>query len=100
MLSTVAVTSRKAYIFLSNGTILSLYPINPTPVLLATSTNSSFVVLNLKFLIDSNLSIVPPVWPRPLPESFVVAIPTADKIGPNTTVTLSPTPPVECLSTK
>ena len=47
----------------------------------------------------SNLSSVPPVWPRPRPEIIGTKQPHAAAIGPSMSETLSPTPPVECLST-
>ena len=100
ILGTVAVTSLNEYNFLSSGTILSLYPIRPIPVLLAIFSTSSFELENLNPFIASNLSIVPPVCPKPLPDNLVEAKPSAASIGANTTVTLSPTPPVLCLSTK
>jgi hypothetical protein len=49
--------------------------------------------------IDSNLSSVPPVCPSPRPESCGTATPQAATSGVNGSVILSPTPPVECLST-
>jgi len=49
--------------------------------------------------IASNLSIVPPVWPRDRPESLATTSPAAARRGTRTRVTVSPTPPVECLST-
>ncbi len=49
--------------------------------------------------IDSHLSIVPPEIPRPRPDIFTTGTPQAATIGPTTSVVLSPTPPVECLST-
>ena len=49
--------------------------------------------------IDSILSRVPPVWPRPRPDSWGTAAPHAATSGHSTSDTLSPTPPVECLST-
>ena len=48
--------------------------------------------------IESNLSNVPPVCPRPLPEIIGTNNPQAAKIGARITLVLSPTPPVECLS--
>ena len=47
----------------------------------------------------SSLSSVPPVWPRPRPEIIGTGTPQAATIGASTSDTLSPTPPVECLST-
>ncbi len=48
---------------------------------------------------DSSLSSVPPVCPKPRPESFATASPIDAASGANTSVTPSATPPVECLST-
>ncbi len=47
----------------------------------------------------SSLSRVPPVWPRPRPEIMGTATPHAATMGARARETLSPTPPVECLST-
>ena len=49
--------------------------------------------------MDSNLSSVPPVWPRPRPEIMGLNAPQAATAGASIKETLSPTPPVECLST-
>ena len=48
---------------------------------------------------DSSLSRVPPVCARPRPLSLGTGTPQAAASGPAISVTLSPTPPVECLST-
>ena len=42
---------------------------------------------------------MPPVWPRPRPLIFPNGTPQAATIGPTAIEVLSPTPPVECLST-
>ena len=47
----------------------------------------------------SSLSRVPPVWPRPRPDIFATTAPQAATRGMSTMLVLSPTPPVECLST-
>ena len=47
---------------------------------------------------DSSLSRVPPVWPRPRPDSCGTATPNTATSGASGRVILSPTPPVECLS--
>src|ERR1700754_2284076 len=47
----------------------------------------------------SSLSSVPPVWPRPRPAACGTAPPHAITTGTSGMVILSPTPPVECLST-
>ena len=54
--------------------------------------------LTLKPGIDSSLSRVPPVKPRLLPLIFKNLYPIEASIGPSIRLTLSPTPPVECLS--
>src|SRR4051794_18323372 len=46
----------------------------------------------------SSLSSVPPVWPSPRPEIIGTAAPQAASTGARISETLSPTPPVECLS--
>ena len=48
--------------------------------------------------IDSSLSKVPPVWPKPLPEIIGTQTPTDARSGARTSETQSPIPPVECLS--
>jgi hypothetical protein len=45
------------------------------------------------------LSMVPPVVPRPRPESLATGAPQAATTGREVREILSPTPPVECLST-
>ena len=47
----------------------------------------------------SNLSIVPPVNPSPLPDIFGTYIPHTAQTGAITRLVLSPIPPVLCLST-
>ena len=42
---------------------------------------------------------MPPVWPSPRPLIFPNGTPHAATIGPTASEVLSPTPPVECLST-
>ena len=49
--------------------------------------------------MDSNLSMVPPVCARPLPASMGTTAPHARNAGARIKLILSPTPPVECLST-
>ncbi len=48
--------------------------------------------------MDSSLSSVPPVWPSPRPDIIGTATPQLATIGASSSETLSPTPPVECLS--
>ncbi len=48
--------------------------------------------------IDSSLSIVPPENPSPRPDILATGTPAAATSGATTSVVLSPTPPVECLS--
>ena len=47
----------------------------------------------------SSLSMVPPVWPSPLPLIFATGMPQAATMGARARDVLSPTPPVLCLST-
>ena len=96
--STVPVTSLKAYNFLSAGTKSPVWPIIAIPTSETCFLNSSSVKKQLNPSIDSNLSSVPPVWPRPLPDILATFSPQAATNGPNAIDVLSPTPPVECLS--
>ena len=48
--------------------------------------------------IDSSLSSVPPVCPSPRPDIIGTPTPSDETSGASTIETLSPTPPVECLS--
>ena len=61
--------------------------------------NSSIVRLVRKPGIDSSLSSVPPVWPNPRPDIIGTITPAAAAMGAAMRLVLSPTPPVECLST-
>ena len=62
-------------------------------------TNSSWESSIRKPGIASSLSSVPPVCPSPRPLIFPIGTPHAATIGPTASDVLSPTPPVECLST-
>ena len=97
--STVAVTSRSAYNFLSAGASPAPAAQITAPQSCKTLSISSFDSEARQPGIDSNLSKVPPVWPRPRPESCGTAAPQAATSGARGKVILSPTPPVECLST-
>ena len=48
--------------------------------------------------MDSSLSSVPPVKPRPRPDIFAIFTPQAATRGTRISEVVSPTPPVECLS--
>ena len=67
-LSTVAVTSRRAYSLRSAGAISGVWPMSPRPHSRRTARSSWRLRRTLKPGIDSSLSSVPPVWPRPRPE--------------------------------
>ena len=99
MLSTVAVTSRSAYSFLSAGARSAVCPMIAIPMRLTFSLNCCSVIAVEKPEKLSSLSIVPPVCPRPLPLIFATVTPAAATIGVSASEVLSPTPPVECLST-
>ena len=95
---TVAVTSRSAYIFLSAGTRFADCPITDTPFSRTISRKRSIGISTLVPGMDSNLSSVPPVCPRPRPLIFATVPPQAATSGATTSVVVSPTPPVLCLS--
>ena len=99
ILSTVAVTSRRAYSFLSAGARSAVCPIMAMPISFTLSINCSVVRDVLKPAKLSSLSMVPPVCPRPLPLILATGIPHAATIGVSAREVLSPTPPVLCLST-
>ncbi len=63
------------------------------------ATNSSAVRSVRNPGMASSLSRVPPVCPRPRPTIIGTAAPQADTQGARAIEILSPTPPVECLST-
>src|SRR6266702_3583055 len=69
------------------------------PTVASSSTNSPADSLARQPGIASSLSSVPPVWPSPRPESWGTAAPQLATSGARISDTLSPTPPVECLST-
>ena len=98
--STVAVASRSAYIFLSAGAISGVCPIiaQPSRSSCCARLASERSVRNPG--IDSSLSSVPPVWPSERPDIIGTATPSDATSGASTSDTLSPTPPVECLSTR
>ena len=93
------IVSLNAYIFLSAGAKFKVCPIKLIPISLIFCLNSSIEIFILYPGIASNLSAVPPVIPSPLPLIFATGIPSAATIGITISVILSPTPPVECLST-
>ena len=99
MLSTVPVTSRRAYNRRSAGAISAVWPINAPPTAATAARNSSSESAVRKPGIDSSLSSVPPVWPRPRPDIIGTAAPHATASGARISDVLSPTPPVLCLST-
>ena len=96
--SMVPVTSLKAYIFLSAGQMVLVCDIMQSPDLSTFFLKSVMLRSVLKPGIVSSLSTVPPVCPRLRPANIGTAIPNAANIGPRMIETLSPTPPVECLS--
>jgi hypothetical protein len=94
----VPVTSRRAYIARSAGA-------SPDPAAQITPPTSRSIRFISSFdsdarhpAIDSSLSSVPPVCPRPRPDSCGTATPSDAMSGTSGSVILSPTPPVECLS--
>ena len=98
--STVPETSRKAYKSLSAGTTLSVCPIIEKPQVSIVFLNSSTVKFVRYPSIDSNLSRVPPVYPKARPAIIGTLSPCDATMAAKGSEILSPTPPVECLSTK
>ena len=96
--SIVPVTSRREYILRSAGQISFVCPIIAIPVCSTAFRNSVKERSTRKPGIVSNLSRVPPVWPNPLPLIIGIANPASAKRGARMMDTLSPTPPVLCLS--
>ncbi len=96
---TVAVTSRSAYRSLSAGTMCGDCAATAMPTSSTCRMNRSGSRSTVSPGTDSSLSSVPPVWARARPLSFGTLTPHAAASGVATSVTLSPTPPVECLST-
>ena len=100
ILSTVAVTSRNAYSFLSAGANCLLCPTIANPISFTCRIKSSSESVVRKPVIASSLSTVPPVCPNPLPLILATLTPRDATTGATTRLVLSPTPPVECLSTR
>ena len=98
-LSTVPVTSRKAYSFLSAGVRLSVCPINTKLLFFANATACCSLISTRKLGIASRLSMVPPENPKPRPLILTTGTPTEATKGANINVVVSATPPVLCLST-
>ena len=98
MQSTVAVMSRSAYSFLSAGarSAPGAQTMQPTSEMIC--WNRSAGIDACQPGIASSLSSVPPVCPRPRPDSWGTAAPNVATRGVSGSVVLSPTPPVECLS--
>ena len=99
ILSTQEILSLNAYNFLSAGA-----KFNVCEIILIPMFSTFFIKLLISIFvlypgIDSSLSTVPPVNPRPLPDIFATGTPRDATNGNKHIDTLSPTPPVECLST-
>ncbi len=96
--STVAVTSRSAYNRPSAGARSRPCPTMNVPTRSSWVRIASGASVVRKPGIDSSLSSVPPVWPSPRPDTIGTITPHAATSGASGSDTLSPTPPVECLS--
>ena len=70
-----------------------------SPLPSTTFMNLSVSMLMLRPGMLSSLSRVPPVKPRPRPLILATLTPHAASSGTSTRLVVSPTPPVECLST-
>ena len=97
--STVAVASRSAYSARSAGARCGLCPARTSPAWPSTRSNARGVSAVRKPGIDSSLSRVPPVCPSDRPDIMGTGTPHAATSGARQREILSPTPPVECLST-
>ncbi len=97
--STVAVMSRNAYRRRSAGTISALAAVITHPTSSSTASTSSGRRSDRQPAMASILSRVPPVWPSPRPDIWGTTAPNTATRGTSTREILSPTPPVECLST-
>ncbi len=97
--STVPVTSRSAYSFLSAGARPGPGEQITAPTSSSSRSRSAGARSARQPGIASSLSRVPPVWPNPRPDNCGTAAPQAATIGASGSVIMSPTPPVECLST-
>ena len=69
------------------------------PISLTFFLNSSTEISVRYAGMACNLSTVPPVIPKPRPLIFAIGTPKLARMGEIIKVTLSPTPPVLCLST-
>ena len=98
-LSIVLVKCRNWYSLRSAGAISAVWPIIAQPHSPSTRGNSSTGRFTRKPAIASSLSSVPPVCPSPRPLIIGTVSPPAATIGARISEVLSPTPPVECLST-
>ena len=99
MLGTLPVRSRSAYSFLSAGTSRSLWAAIAQPMRSICAANA-FGERSVRTPgIASSLSSVPPVWPSARPDNFATGTPQAATSGTATSEIVSPTPPLECLST-
>ncbi len=98
-LSTVAVRSRSAYSVRSAGTSSAVCAAKHAPVFASTARISPSESPVRIPGIDSSLSSVPPVWPSARPLIIGLYKAAAAAIGATISEVLSPTPPVECLST-
>ena len=98
-LSTVEVTSRRAYRVPSAGARALVWPITARPMRCTWAMKSSSLRSTVSPGMDSSLSRVPPVCPSPRPLILATGTPQAATSGARISVVVSPTPPVECLST-
>ena len=97
--ATVAVTSRRAYNRPSAGARSLLWPTSARPISRACLRKAASESSPLQPGMLSSLSMVPPVCARPRPLILATVRPSAASIGVRIKLVLSPTPPVECLST-
>ena len=97
--STVAVTSRSAYSTLSAGARSPVCEMIAQPISSTVRKKRVSSIAVHRPGMDSSLSSVPPVNPSPRPDIFATFAPHAATSGTKISEVVSPTPPVECLST-
>ena len=81
-MSTVAVTSRRAYSFLSAGARSPVWPMIARPIVAPAPRTRRSSSSTPKPGIASSLSRVPPVWPSPRPDIIPNGTPHAATSGP------------------
>ncbi len=96
---TAATMSRRAYSVRSAGAMPTVWAMIAAPQPSMSSSVPRRSRRDSQPGIAPSLSSVPWVWPSPRPAIIATGTPTAASSGARTSEMVSPTPPVECLST-